>query len=1097
MNDSIQYLIIIIVIIIDSIYHSMQDVNYGFPYTPYPQQLQLMKAIHDCIENRNIGCFESPTGTGKSLSIVCASLSWLLSHERELIEKYNKTIANESSQASSSGDWLEAYIKQAEAQTTNNKLNKNDVSKSLDQYKMTIDQIERAKRNISTTTTAAFNPYILFAGQAKKTFDSNKHENAEVATGTDDTEESEFKLASFDDDLTTKSKETDKILNELTKEYNSKTKTADSSHTNITNADENEQESVADTQASAISLWESLEIPQIYYCTRTHSQIQQFVAELKKPTFASNVRCVVLASRKNLCINENVTGKQSVNGGGKTRPVSETTINERCLDMQKTTSTTTLTAKELITQLAKKQKVEGGKRVKKTSHCPYHNSSAEERLGYKLLSTLTDVEDLVIQGQRVHTCPYYTTKAAIPYAHIVCMPYNTLLDHHIRSHYSFPLQNRIVIIDEAHNLIDSIHSIYSIDYPYEKGITWVRKVLEAYKAYYETSLDSKHMYYINLLVRICKQLDALFRTTTQVSGICTAIGNEEMQSEIMTMNNFLFLTQLDSINLFTLLKYIDFVEFPRKLMGWLETFLTRYSQLVAFTNIASSDGKKVVSIADIQQALTNTNVWNTHIKNNTTRFVTQWMKQSATTRTNSTSSSYSKSGSSQKIPDIEDTSSLKQQLRTFFQFLRTLTHQEHDGRICVTRRCSNPSSKGGSIGSSAQSGSGYALGLKFILLNPTMQFHEILQQCRSVIMLGGTMQPFQYFETTLFQTPSTPSLAISAVQISQTQLQQRLVEIRSISERLQFFSCSHIVPANHVQGIILTHYAPTMNLKTLDGTHQYRYSLPYTNEIYLNLYTLARSVPNGMVVFFTSYAYMYAVLSRWKSSHGPINSHGSNGGSNVRNSSWYAQLEDIKCLFVEPKTSNTGYSISGISGVGETVDTINLSMSGEMEVVWEGYRKKAVEVGGKGAILFSVIGGKLSEGINFSDELARAVVIVGMPYPDSRDPILQERIRYYSSSSSSSTSFTADTAVVGCSTYSLTESMCMKAVNQAIGRCIRHAKDYAMVYLLDYRYAQSRILQQLPQWIRSQTIAYPHITPELLQQIQRFYSLHNTHSSLL
>jgi chromosome transmission fidelity protein 1 len=46
--------------------------------------------------------------------------------------------------------------------------------------------------------------------------------------------------------------------------------------------------------------------------------------------------------------------------------------------------------------------------------------------------------------------------------------------------------------------------------------------------------------------------------------------------------------------------------------------------------------------------------------------------------------------------------------------------------------------------------------------------------------------------------------------------------------------------------------------------------------------------------------------------------------------------------------------------------------------------------------LFSVINGKLSEGINFSDQLARCVVVVGLPYPDVRDPVLQEKMRYVS-----------------------------------------------------------------------------------------------------
>ena len=44
-----------------------------------------------------------------------------------------------------------------------------------------------------------------------------------------------------------------------------------------------------------------------------------------------------------------------------------------------------------------------------------------------------------------------------------------------------------------------------------------------------------------------------------------------------------------------------------------------------------------------------------------------------------------------------------------------------------------------------------------------------------------------------------------------------------------------------------------------------------------------------------------------------------------------------------------------------------------------------------------MIGGKLSEGINFSDNLARAIVVVGLPYPNKNSLEMQEKMKYYDS----------------------------------------------------------------------------------------------------
>ena len=48
------------------------------------------------------------------------------------------------------------------------------------------------------------------------------------------------------------------------------------------------------------------------------------------------------------------------------------------------------------------------------------------------------------------------------------------------------------------------------------------------------------------------------------------------------------------------------------------------------------------------------------------------------------------------------------------------------------------------------------------------------------------------------------------------------------------------------------------------------------------------------------------------------------------------------------------------------------------------------------------------------------------------------------------------------------ENLCMKAVNQSIGRSIRHAKDYATIVLVDQRYARTSVREKLPEWIARQ-----------------------------
>jgi chromosome transmission fidelity protein 1 len=64
----------------------MENKDFHFPFEPYGIQRQFMTQLYDCIEQGKVGIFESPTGTGKSLSLACGSLTWLREHHRKAFD---------------------------------------------------------------------------------------------------------------------------------------------------------------------------------------------------------------------------------------------------------------------------------------------------------------------------------------------------------------------------------------------------------------------------------------------------------------------------------------------------------------------------------------------------------------------------------------------------------------------------------------------------------------------------------------------------------------------------------------------------------------------------------------------------------------------------------------------------------------------------------------------------------------------------------------------------------------------------------------------------------------------------------------------------
>lgn len=80
------------------------------------------------------------------------------------------------------------------------------------------------------------------------------------------------------------------------------------------------------------------------------------------------------------------------------------------------------------------------------------------------------------------------------------------------------------------------------------------------------------------------------------------------------------------------------------------------------------------------------------------------------------------------------------------------------------------------------------------------------------------------------------------------------------------------------------------------------------------------------------------------------------------------------------------------------------------------------------------------------------------------------------------------------------ENVCMRAVNQCVGRAIRHIKDYSAIILIDERYGQPHIQEKLSQWVRKRIVSPKgqingSLTDEqLIAHIKSFFSRHKVNT---
>ncbi|KAL8458240.1 hypothetical protein ACS0TY_035941 [Phlomoides rotata] len=884
----------------------------AFPYKPYSIQLDFMKFLYQSLDRGGISMLESPTGTGKTLSMICSALQWLV--DRKKLENDGKEKLGEGNGDDDEPDWIRNFVP--------NKVPDCVEKKSLVQKKKDGFGLKQK----GETVRDLFNP-------SEKGKSNNKEvRSVKGNSGVDEEGDEDFLLEEYDSE---------------SEGGKAKRKNA-GGYDMFSSEEEDEADGLVDKE-------EELRL-KIYFCSRTHSQLSQFMKELRKTKFASELKVVCLGSRKNFCINEEVLKLGSSNR-----------INERCLELQKNKKN----------EASKMKKVGSGRRIrcnKSSSGCSMlRRKKIREFTDEVIQLEALDIEDLVRIGHNVGGCPYYGSRRMMPAADLVVLPYQSLLSKSSRESLGLNLKDSVIIIDEAHNLADTLINMYDakITLPQLKKL---QTHFDGYFQRFRNLLGPGNRRYIQTLMILIRAFLQILSDDWKVMNHgappCDAEETKSASDSTMTINEFLFALNIDNINLVKLLQYMKESNIIHKVSG--------YGEKLAISQNVGNVGHNEVLIEE----------------------------ESAT------------SG-----------------FRALSDILSSLINKDSDGKVIVSRP--------------TQTGEGLEGGyIKYVMLTGEKIFSEVLNQAHAVILAGGTLQPIEETKERLFRS---------------LQLDQ-----------LPFFSCGHIIPSKNILPVAVKH-GPSG--QPFDFSYKGRSSSTMIEELGLLLSNLVSVVPEGVVVFFSSFDYESQVYDAWKAS------------------GILSRITKKKHIFREPRKSTDVEAV--LRDYKKTIDAVSVTDPTSCN----------------GAILFAIVGGKISEGINFSDGAGRCIVMVGLPYPSPSDVELIERVKHIEGLENEKTILNKNPAYEchygdaesgfqilksckgrGKEYY---ENLCMKAVNQSIGRAIRHVNDYSAILLVDSRYASdsrkrsfSHPTEKLPQWIKSRLVTTTTNYGEVHRLLHQFFKFH-------
>jgi Fanconi anemia group J protein len=245
-------------------------------------------------------------------------------------------------------------------------------------------------------------------------------------------------------------------------------------------------------------------------------------------------------------------------------------------------------------------------------------------------------------------------------------------------------------------------------------------------------------------------------------------------------------------------------------------------------------------------------------------------------------------------------------------------------------------------------------------MSPAVAFRSAVAAARCVILTSGTLAPVDSFASEL------------ATEFHNT------------------LQTGHVINTSRQVWVGTIRSGP--GSKSLNGSYQYQDSAGYQDELGETVLQCCRAIPHGVLCFFPSYSFLDKAHARWKAT------------------GLLSRLNSVKTVVLEPRAGGDGVFDRAMTTYYNAVR-----------------RSKAAQTSGAddeltGALFLAVCRGKVSEGLDFADENARGVLVIGVPYPNAKDPQVMLKKAYNTSRSRESAMLNGDRW------YSL---QAFRAINQA------------------------------------------------------------------